>query len=56
MEINKQIRRQSLLVIGCLFIRGHSCGTILNVHALTEDKSNGTKYIFYDEVEYVSTS
>jgi hypothetical protein len=42
-------------VIGChIELRGRWCSIIvLNAHAPNEEKSDGSKYIFYEELERV---
>jgi hypothetical protein len=36
----------------CIALRGRLCGIfVLNVHAPTEDKSDNTKFSFYQEME-----
>jgi hypothetical protein len=53
-RVYQPLREQSLLVMGChIVIRVRSCDIILNSHASTEDRRNGTKDIIYEELEPV---
>jgi hypothetical protein len=54
-ELYQQLGEWSLLAIGChIILRGCWCNIIvLNVHALSEEKSDDSRDCFYGELEQV---